>query len=71
MGITEHFYHGITKKTVVAFGSLFNDMYIVRYNPNGSEKERVRVPLSYSSKQKFITRLEQNANLQNDFENYP
>lgn len=70
MGITEHFYHGITKKAVVAFGSLFNDMYIARYNADGSEKERVRVPLSYSSKQKFITRLEQNANLQNDFENY-
>lgn len=70
MSTTEYFYHGITKKAVIAFGSLFNDMFIARFNPDGTEKERVRVPLSYSSKQKFITRLEQNPNLLNSIEVY-
>ena len=70
MGITEYFYHGTTKKAVIAFGSLFNDMFIARFNADGTEKERVRVPLSYASKQKFITRLEQNPDLLNDIEVY-
>jgi len=70
MSLTEYFYHGTTKKAVIAFGSLFNDIYIARYNTDGSEKERIKVPLSYSSKQKFITRIEQSPDLLNDFENY-
>jgi len=69
MSFSDYFYHGITKKAVIAFGSLFNDIYVARFNPNGSEKERIRVPLSYASKQKFITRIQQNPELLNDFEN--
>ena len=63
----EYFYHSITKKAVVAFGSLFNDIYIARFNSDGSEKERIKVPLSYMTKQKFITRLTQDPNLNNPF----
>lgn len=70
MNNEEYFYHGITKKVVIGFGSLFNDIHVARYNPDGSEKERVRVPLAYSSKQKFITRIEQNPTLMNDFQNF-
>lgn len=62
----EYFYHSITKKAVVAFGSLFNDIHIARYNSNGTERERVKVPLSYMTKQKFISRLTQNPELTND-----
>lgn len=65
----EFFYHQITKKAIVAFGSLFNDIYIARYENDGTEKERIRVPLSYMSKQKFITRLNQNPDLANNFYN--
>jgi len=63
----EYFYHNITKKAVVAFGSLFNDIYIARFNSDGSERERVRVPLSYMTKQKFISRLNQDPNLNSSF----
>ena len=31
----EFFNHQITKKAVVAFGSMFNDIYIARYNSDG------------------------------------
>lgn len=65
----EFFYHQITKKAIVAFGSMFNDIYIARYENDGTEKERMRVPLSYMSKQKFITRLNQNPDLANNFYN--
>lgn len=65
----EFFNHQITKKAIVAFGSMFNDIYIARYNADGTEKERIKVPLSYMSKQKFISRLNQNPDLQNNFYN--
>ena len=43
---------------IVAFGTLFNDIVLVRYNKTGTEEfERTRVPLSYGSKEKYITRL--------------
>ena len=35
----EYFYHNITKKAVVAFGSLFNDIHIARFDSNGNEFE--------------------------------
>jgi len=63
----EYFYHSITKKAVVAFGSLFNDIHIARFNSDGSEKERIKVPLSYMTKQKFISRLEQDPSLNNPY----
>lgn len=63
----EYFYNSITKKAVVAFGSLFNDIYVARYNNDGTERERIKVPLSYMTKQKFLSRLKQNPELTNDF----
>lgn len=63
MLMSNHFYHSITKKAVIAFGSLFNDMYVSRYNSDGSEKERVKVPLFYMTKQKFLTRILANPDL--------
>lgn len=63
----EYFYHSITKKAVVAFGSLFNDIYVARYDSSGNETERVRVPLSFMTKQKFISRLNQDPELTSPF----
>jgi hypothetical protein len=63
----EYFYHALTKKAVIAFGSLFNDIYFARFNSDGSERERVKVPLAYMTKQKFLTRIYQNPALTNDF----
>jgi hypothetical protein len=53
-----HFYNRTIRKVVVAFGTMFNDLLLVRYNKAGTvEYERTRVPLSYGGKEKFITRL--------------
>ena len=52
-----HFYNESVRKLVVAFGSLFNDIVISRKDSAGNETEKIRVPLSYGPKEKFITRL--------------
>jgi hypothetical protein len=53
-----HFYHRITRKLVVAFGTLFNDIKLYKYNKAGTvEIERINVPLAYSSKEKFYARI--------------
>jgi hypothetical protein len=53
-----HFYNRTLRKVVVAFGTLFNDIVLVRYNKAGTtEYERTRVPLSYGAKEKYLTRL--------------
>jgi hypothetical protein len=53
-----HFYNRTIRKIVVAFGTLFNDLVLVRYNKAGTQEyERTRVPLSYGAKEKYITRL--------------
>jgi hypothetical protein len=66
--MADHFYHSITKKAVIAFGSLFNDIYVVRYNSDGSEKERFKVPLMYMTKQKFLSRVQTSPDLANQIE---
>ena len=47
-------YHEIFRKTVVSFGTLFNNIEIQRTN------EVMKVPLAYGPKQKFLARLDQN-----------
>ena len=59
----DHFYHAILRKSVAVFGTVFNDIKIVRRDNNGIVKDQQRVPLSYGPKQKFLARLDQQANL--------
>ena len=61
-----HFYNESLRKLVVAFGSLFNDIYVARYNSDSSENSRIKVPLIYSSKEKFIQRLEQQSGISDE-----
>jgi hypothetical protein len=59
-----HFYHRITRKVVVAFGTIFNNIRLVRYNKAGTtEIERINVPLSYMPKEKFFQRINQDPDL--------
>ena len=55
----QYFYNESFRKTIIAFGSLFNDIAITRKNSAGTEVHTLKVPLAYGPKQKFITRLEQ------------
>ena len=58
------FYHESLRKVVVAFGTIFNNIIIHRTDADGSVLQRLKVPLSYSPKEKFLTRLEQQPNLE-------
>jgi hypothetical protein len=50
-----HFYHSSTRKLVTAFGTLFNNIYISR--TDGGVTKKIKVPLIYSPKEKFVHRL--------------
>ena len=51
------FYHQTIRKYVAAFGTLFNDINIERKNSSGAVIERVKVPLAYGPRQKWILAL--------------
>jgi hypothetical protein len=56
----KHFYHEIIKKNVKAFGTVFNNIEIVKTDPNTNEVLRLeKVALAYGPKSKFLARLEQ------------
>jgi hypothetical protein len=53
-----NFYNRTIRKIVVAFGTVFNDIYLVRYTKDGvTAKETIKVPLNWGAKEKYITRL--------------
>lgn len=54
-----YFRHEIIKRVVIGIGTLFNDIYIAKIDENDLEVERIKVPLSYGPKQKFIVRADQ------------
>ena len=59
----DHFYHKQIRNTVIAFGTIFNNINIKRVDSSGNPLQNIRVPLSYSPKEKFIARLDQNSDL--------
>ena len=55
-----HFYHGIIRKTVVGFGTLFNNVQIVKKDPEtGEVLRKEKVAIAYGPKSKFLARLQQ------------
>ena len=48
------FYHSHIKKAIVAFGMIFNNINIERKDKDGTIAQVIRVPLSYSTKQKCL-----------------
>ena len=63
-----HFYNEGLRKLTIAFGQLFNNIVLQNTSSTGAVTKRLRVPLAYAPKEKFIVRLEQQANLQSDRE---
>ena len=58
-----YYYHEIIRKTIIAFGTLFNDLDIHHKDGSGNTNSVIKVPLAYGPAQKFLARLEQQANL--------
>tara|TARA_Y100000310_G_C20677717_1_gene814052 strand:+ start:1984 stop:2787 length:804 start_codon:yes stop_codon:yes gene_type:complete len=57
------FYHETIRKVVVAFGTLFNDISIVRKNNADVVIQQMKVPLAYGPRQKFLVRLREDPSL--------
>ena len=59
----EYFYHQILRKTVISFGTLFNDISIKHTDSSDAVTSVIKVPLAYGPTQKFLARLEQSPDL--------
>ena len=65
------FYWGTIRKSIVAFGNLFNNIHIDRRNSTGAVVQTLKVPLSYSPKSKFLARIAaQPQSFEQNFETY-
>ena len=52
------YYNRSIRKIVVAFGTLFNDIQLQRYMRDGKTKKEIfKVPLSYGSKERYLTAI--------------
>ena len=58
-----YFYHEIIRKTVIAFGTLFNDVYVRHHDSAGKDIGEFKVPVSYGPRQKFLARIQQQPEL--------
>lgn len=57
--ISNYFYHEILRKTIVAFGTLFNNIQIKHKDNAGDDFSVITVPIAYGPVQKFLARIEQ------------
>ena len=60
-----YFYNESMRRMTIAFGQLFNNIQIKRKDSSGSTIQSIRVPLAYAPKEKFLTRLDQQPDLDN------
>ena len=59
----EYFYNEIFRSVIIAFGSVFNGIEVRHKDENNDTFSIVKVPLSYGPMQKFLARMQQEANL--------
>lgn len=53
----QKYYWGTIRKAIVAFGNMFNNIYVDRRNDEGVVEQTLKVPLSYAPRQKFLARI--------------
>ena len=58
-----YYYHEIIRRTVISFGTLFNDINIRHKDSSGDSISQIKVPLAYGPMQKFLARIEQQSEL--------
>ena len=55
----EYYYHEILRRTIITFGTLFNNIRVKTSDNSGNVVSEIKVPLAYGPKQKFLARLEE------------
>ena len=51
------YYHETIRKYVAVFGTLFNDINVIRKDADDTIKEQIKVPIAYSPRDRWILRL--------------
>ena len=59
----QQFYFQTIRKYVALFGTLFNDIHIARTNKQNQITQYIKVPITYSAKEKMLARLQQDPNI--------
>ena len=59
----QQFYHETIRNVVVGFGTIFNNIQLVRKDNSGVIQQTMKVPLAYGPRQKFLVRLNDDADL--------
>ena len=59
----QQFYHETIRKVIVSFGTMFNDIQLVRKDNDGSIIQTMKVPLAYGPREKFLVRLREDVDL--------
>ena len=57
-----YFYNETIRKTVIAFGTLFNNIKIKKFADDGKAISQIKVPIAYGPMQRFLARIEQQSN---------
>lgn len=57
------YYHETIRRYVIVFGTMFNDMVVWRRNTAGDIVKRIKVPIAYGPRAKFLSRLRQDPNI--------
>ena len=52
----EYFYHGIFRKSIIAFGTVFNNI-LVKRKASGNKLEALKVPVQYGPYQKYLAAI--------------
>ena len=59
----EHFYNEIFRSVIISFGSLFNGIEVHKKDADNDTFRIIKLQLSYGPTQKFLARMEQQADL--------
>ena len=57
------FYHESIRKVIVSFGTMFNNINLIRKDNSGNISQSMKVPLAYGPREKFLVRLNEDADL--------
>jgi len=61
--IGNYFYNESTRNVVVGFGTIFNQIQLAKKDNSGNVTQTMKVPLAYGPKQKWLSRLQEDPNL--------
>lgn len=63
----EYFYNEILRRTIISFGTLFNDISVKHKDSSDDTVSVIKIPLAYGPTQKFLARITQSPDLNKPF----